>query len=144
MAYNAIMPSPYHYIIKKHEGFCAHAYQDTQGFWTIGYGRLIDKKRHGGISRSEAEILLANDIAGCEKLVATLFPQFEAFSKARQQALVSMCFNLGPRGLASFVRMRTAIAHNDWPQAAQEALNSKWAKQVPHRAVEIATLLKSE
>ena len=144
MAYNnAIMSSPYHYIIKKHEGFCAHAYQDSEGFWTIGYGRLIDEKRQGGISHEEAETLLANDIAGCEKLVAALFPQFANFGLPRQQALVSMAFNLGPRGLSGFKRMRAAIAAHNWPQAAREALNSKWANQVPHRAAEIADWLKN-
>ena len=48
--------------LKRHEGLKLHAYQDHLGYWTIGYGRLIDKERGGGISETEAETLLENDI----------------------------------------------------------------------------------
>ena len=30
--------------LKRSEGFVSNAYQDSEGFWTIGYGRLIDKR----------------------------------------------------------------------------------------------------
>ena len=48
--------------IRKHEGFRSGAYCDTQGYLTIGYGRLIDARRGGGITDAEAEFLLAGDI----------------------------------------------------------------------------------
>ena len=49
-------------LIKKHEGFRAAAYRDTRGNLTIGYGRLIDPRRGGGISNQEAEVLLIASI----------------------------------------------------------------------------------
>ena len=49
--------------IKRHEGLVKHAYQDHLGYWTIGYGRLIDEKLGGGLSEDEASFLLRNDIA---------------------------------------------------------------------------------
>jgi len=41
--------------IKRHEGKVLHAYPDHLGYWTIGYGRLIDERRGGGITEAEAE-----------------------------------------------------------------------------------------
>ena len=49
-------------IIKKHEGCVLHCYEDHLGYMTIGVGRLIDKKKGGGITEDEAEYLLKNDI----------------------------------------------------------------------------------
>ena len=133
--------SDYEGIVKKHEGFCTHAYQDTEGFWTIGYGRLIDARRGGGVSLAEAEFLLANDLTQAESVARYIYPAFDCFALAHRQALVSMAFNLGARRLAGFRKMRAAILAGDWTRAAHEALDSKWARQVPHRAAEIAAML---
>ena len=34
--------------LRRNEGEVLHAYQDHLGFWTIGVGRLIDKRKGGG------------------------------------------------------------------------------------------------
>ena len=44
--------------------------------------------------------------------------------------------------LGKFHNMRAAIAADDWRLAAAEALDSKWARQLPARAAEIAGLLR--
>ena len=49
--------------LERDEGRVLHAYQDSRGFWTIGIGRLIDKRKGGGISNEEADLLKRNDIA---------------------------------------------------------------------------------
>ena len=53
--------------LKKEEGVVKHAYQDHLGYWTIGVGRLIDKRKGGGLSDEEIDYLLGNDI---EKKIA--------------------------------------------------------------------------
>ena len=53
-----------------------------------------------------------------------------------------MAFNLGVPRLGKFHNMRAAIAADDWRLAAAEALDSKWALQLPARAAEIAGLLR--
>ena len=55
-----------------------------------------------------------------------------------QTGLLSMAFNLGGPRLQGFQKMRAAIRKGDFAQAADEALDSKWAKQVGRRADEIA------
>ena len=44
-------------LIRKHEGFRASAYRDTRGYLTIGYGRLIDARRGGGITRDRKSVV---------------------------------------------------------------------------------------
>ena len=56
-------------LIRKHDGFRASAYRYTRGYLTIGYGRLIDARRGGGITSQEAEFLLAGDINRAEATV---------------------------------------------------------------------------
>ena len=129
-------------LIRKHEGFRASAYRDTRGYLTIGYGRLIDARRGGGITRQEAEFLLAGDTKCAEATVRALYHGADGFTAARYNALVSMAFNLGRGGMRRFTNMSAAIACNDWELAADEALNSVWAGQVPARAHEIARALR--
>ena len=49
-------------LLKLHEGFVSHCYDCSEGYKTIGFGRLIDKKLGGGITEEEAEYLLKNDV----------------------------------------------------------------------------------
>ena len=46
----------------KHEAEVSHAYEDSEGYLTVGVGRLIDKRKDGGISHTEAMYLL-DDLA---------------------------------------------------------------------------------
>ena len=123
--------------LKRHEGLVLHEYKDHLGYSTIGYGRLIDERRGGGISEQEAEYLLGNDI---DKVSAALQDQ-AGYRKAPAQvkrALLNMGFQLGVRGLLNFRRMWTALEQKDYAMAAEEALDSRWAEQTPNRAAEVA------
>lgn len=127
--------------IMRHEGFVPHAYQDHLGYWTIGIGRLIDRRRGGGISQAEAMMLLNNDIARVVRALESI----DAFSCAPervQQALVNMAFQLGVAGIKSFRRMWAALDRADYKAAAEEALDSRWAEQTPERAQEIAEMIR--
>lgn len=48
--------------LKQEEGFKPHAYKDSLGYLTIGYGRMIDERLGGYLSEEEAGFLLENDI----------------------------------------------------------------------------------
>jgi len=128
--------------LKRHEGLRLHAYQDHLGYWTIGYGRLIDERKSGGISKAEAEHLLANDI----DRVARRLQHETGFRNAPspvKRALVNMAFQLGVTGLLGFKRMWAALEQRDYERAAEEALDSRWAEQTPNRAEEVAGWIKS-
>jgi len=126
------------------EGFRSSAYLDSEGYWTIGIGRMIDTRKGGGISEAEARILLENDIAECEKQLQSLLPWAEELLDYRRyMVLVNMCFNLGINGLLTFRKMLTALENEDWEQAAHELLDSKYHDQVGKRAERRATQLRT-
>lgn len=128
--------------LKLHEGKRLHAYQDHLGYWTIGYGRLIDERRGGGISDKEAEFLLTSDIIACMRDLGSV-PTYRQLDPTRQAALVNMRFQLGGEGIRAFVNMWRALANHDYTLAAREALNSKWATQTPRRAHELAEQIRT-
>lgn len=52
--------------------------------------------------------------------------------------MIDMCFNLGLPGFLEFERMLAALNAGDYDRAAQEMLDSKWARQVRQRAYVLA------
>jgi lysozyme len=128
--------------LKADEGVVPHAYQDSEGFWTIGCGRLIDKRLGGGLSDDEINYLLNNDLFRAEKTARALFAGFDRLSDARKAVLVNMAFNLGQTRLAGFQRLREAVKELDWEQAAKEMIDSRWAKQTGQRAVRLANQMR--
>jgi len=53
-----------------------------------------------------------------------------------------MAFNLGRPRLTGFRRLCVAVNRGNWHGAADEAVNSLWARQIRHRATEIAAILR--
>jgi len=124
------------------EGFSEPVYQDSEGFWTIGIGRMVDVRKGGGITRHEAEFLLQNDIdRSVGELVARL-PWFAGLPEEKQRAMVNMNFNLGITKFMKFKNMLAAMRTGNYERAASEALNSKWARQVKGRAHRVAALIR--
>lgn len=114
----------------QHEGEILHAYQDSLGFWTIGVGHLIDKRKGGSIPQRISRLLLADDIATKTAQCRAAFDWFDGLDATRQDAIVNLAFNMGINGLKGFSKMLDAISRQDWKQAAVELADSKWAKQV--------------
>ena len=121
--------------LKAHEGFRGKPYLDTNGFTTIGYGRNLDANP---LSPEEGEILLGNDLARASEQAQRLVSNWADLSEARQGVLIEMVFNLGYIGVYGFHKMLAAIEEGDFTEAAAEMLDSKWATQVGHRALELA------
>ena len=129
--------------VKSDEGCVLHAYRDTLGYLTIGYGRLIDKKKGGGISQSEADQLLQNDI---DRKLAELrdhIPWFDKLDDARKGVLLNMAFQLGVKGLLGFRNTLAEINEGNYEKAASNMLKSKWAQQTPNRAKRMAEQMRT-
>lgn len=124
------------------EGIENFAYQDTLGYWTIGVGRLIDKRKGGGLSNQEILYLLQNDINDRVLSLSNLFPWFNRLSDNRQRVLVNMAFQLGTDGLLAFKKALSAMQSGDFETAANEMLFSKWAQQTPARAKRLAERMR--
>ena len=126
--------------IKRHEGFSATVYTCPAGKLTIGYGRnLIDK----GISKVEANQMLYNDLYDIEMELLRRVHCFEKLDRVRRDVLINMAFNLGVNGLLNFKKMMAAVNDGYFELAAKEMLDSKWAKQVGNRALELSEQMRT-
>ena len=125
------------------EGVVNHAYADSLGFLTIGVGRLIDKRRGGGLSPEEVEFLLTNDITVMSAAVLKTLPWSSKLSEPRLAVLINMAFQLGIGGLLEFKRTLGSIEDGQFAEAAAEMLESKWAQQTSTRAHRLATQMET-
>lgn len=125
------------------EGEVLHAYQDHLEFWTLGVGRLIDKRKGGGITQDESRYLLRNDInkrlAQCE----ARFDWWSTLSDERQGVVLCMAFQMGVDGVAGFPGVIRAIKARDYIRAAAEMVDSDWHKQTSARCERLAKIMRT-
>lgn len=127
--------------LEHHEGVKLKPYYCTGGKLTIGVGRNLEDV---GISRSEAQFMLENDIIRVMKQMDESIPIWRDQSPVRQLVLLDMAFNLGVFGLTKFQNTLAFIEAGDYDSAAEEMLNSRWAEQVGARAMNLASAMKSD
>lgn len=128
--------------IEAEEGFRSHVYDDSEGWKTIGIGRLVDEKKGGGITKEEAYFLLDNDIDRVEKQLDQYIAWWRTLSDTRQRALLNCSYQLGVGGLLKFSIALGYLQNSKYNLAADEFLNSRWAKQTPARAKRIADMIR--
>jgi lysozyme len=124
-----------------HEGKKRFPYKDTVGKITIGIGRnLVDV----GLSDSEIEYLLENDISKCIRNLDSAFPWWKNLSEVRQHVMIDMIFNLGLAGLSKFVLTLDSIRTGRYELASRQMLASKWATQVGKRATRLSQMMLTD
>jgi lysozyme len=125
--------------IERDEGRVRHAYKDTVSVITIGVGRNLESV---GLSDDEIDYLYHNDLRRAYRTCANLIKVFPFLNEDRQAVLVNMAFNLGGVRLMGFTKMLAALEQHDYATAADEMLDSKWAKQVGERATRLAARMR--
>lgn len=175
---DALLPSPRTALLTEvtehleaEEGLRVKAYRDSESYWTIGIGRLIDLRKGGLIYPAEEKRLMAADPSrkagdwrnwvltpdecryllaqDIERAIATfetearLRPAWDAVrgDVFRQVALISMVFQLGAIGLSGFKNTLRLISERKFEAAAANSLQSLWAEQTPNRARRVAQML---
>lgn len=121
------------------EGLRLTPYRDTRGVLTIGYGINLDQ----GITRVEAEMLLEGRVADRIGALTVTLPWFPTLAPARQRVLINMAYQLGVGGLLGFRHMLEALRRGDYELAADEMLDSDWARQTPARAQRLAQEMRA-
>lgn len=124
--------------LRRDEGEVLHAYQDHLGYWTIGMGILIDKRRGGGITPEESAYLTQNRVVRIEAELTSKLPWFTRLEPPRRAALVNMAYQMGVAGLLGFARSLGSIRDERWALAEAQLLESTWARQTPDRARRVA------
>jgi len=124
--------------LKLDEGWRASVYQDSEGYWTVGYGFMVDARRGGELPREVGEYWLKHAVEARWKALVARLPWVEDQPVEVQLALGNLAYQLGVEGLCGFKRMLAALEAGDRETAAKEALDSKWAKQTPARAQRVS------
>lgn len=123
-----------------HEGWEETPYQDHLGNWTVGVGHLMTRP----LSDKAIAQILEDDIQGAKDDLDRKFPRWCHLGQSQQLVLVSMMFQMGSVRYNTFVLFWQAIESGDWQEAKAQMLDSKWARQTPKRANELALMIEIE
>jgi len=128
--------------VKKHEGFRNSVYEDTLGKRTVGYGHLCvedhwennkpyDKKYLEEILEKDLQYAINQGEGMCQDLKVSDDAKF---------LIIEMIFQLGSAGVQKFRNMWSALREDppNYKEASVQMLDSRWAKQTPNRAQEMA------
>ena len=128
--------------VKKHEGFRNSVYKDTLGKRTVGFGHLCvedhwednkpyDKKYLEDILEKDLQSAINQTHEKCKDL---------KISDDAKSLICEMIFQLGGHGVSKFRNMWKALQQDppDYKEASVQMLDSRWAKQTPNRAKEMA------
>lgn len=124
--------------IKQHEGKSYTVYIDSVGLRSVGYGRCIDRVP---FSQDEIDLMFENDFRRAQDAAETFFV-YSQLNRARRGVLVEMCYQMGPGGVETFAKFLDAAMAGDYDTAADEMLDSKWARQTPARARALAKMFR--
>lgn len=126
--------------LKIHEGMKLKPYKCTAGKLTIGIGRNLEDV---GISEDEANMLLRHDIQEATRQLLHAFPWMGEFNDARISAMINFTFNVGIGTVKKFENTLAYMQSGEWDKAADEMMDSRWARQVGNRAVEVTEQIRT-
>ena len=134
--------------VKKHEGYRNKVYLDTLGKRTVGVGHLCvedfwedDKEYEEKFLMTILEHDLSSAIKGANDLMAE--NGCMDMNEKAHEIIIEMVFQLGKTGVSKFKNMWKALSGLEYSAAADQMLDSRWAKQTPNRANGMADVMRS-
>lgn len=129
--------------LQRHEGLRLTRYRDHLGNPTIGWGHLIQPGENlTRITREQADEIFRNDAQGAWDTANNILSETNA-PVAVQGIVAEMTFQMGEQGVRGFQNMIQAIRDQDYNRAADEMLDSLWARQTPARARELSNRMRN-
>ena len=131
--------------VKKHEGYKNHVYLDTLGKRTVGVGHLCVEDFWEDCKEYEEDFLmdiLKKDLQQAIRQANSMCEGLK-ISEDAKIIIIEMIFQLGGTGVSKFRKMWQALQQDppDYAEASVQMLDSRWAKQTPNRAKEMARLM---
>jgi lysozyme len=131
--------------IAKHEGKINKIYKDSLGLKTFGIGHLVleDDDLEEGVEYSDEVVMeyFEHDfkiaVADAHKFIDENTIPENVFG-----VVIEMCFQLGYPRLCGFKKFKAALENNDLVEAHLQMLDSRWAKQTPQRANQLAEIVR--
>lgn len=126
------------------EGNIPHAYKDHLGYWTIGVGFMVDKRKGGKLLPEEIDFILNNRISILSKQVADKVKTFNSLNEPRQAVLINMAYQMGLDGLLGFTNTLAMLERGDFAGTAAGMLHSKWHNiDTPARAKRMSEQMRT-
>jgi lysozyme len=107
--------------------------------WTIGVGFNLSDR---ALPEHIIDALLEWCISTVEKELDAAMPWWRKMDEVRQTAWAQMAFQLGLDKLQNFKKTIELLKASRWDAAANEALDSDWARQVPARARRVTDMIR--
>ena len=128
--------------VKRHEGYRNKVYLDTLGKRTVGVGHLCVEDFWEDDKEYEEDFLmgiLEKDLQSAIDQADDMCKDLKISSDAKI-LIIEMIFQLGGTGVSKFRKMWQALQQDppDYAEASVQMLDSRWAKQTPNRAQEMA------
>lgn len=135
-------------LLTLHEGRVHHAYQDSRGYWTIGVGFLIDKRKGGRIPDEVIDFWLDIAIRDHRAALYKALPWAEQLDPVRRYVLLDMTFNLGVEpfdgdGFKDWPIFVNQVKTGKYQAAARNMRATLWARQVGRRAQRLADMMET-
>ena len=117
--------------IRKHEGFRSKVYKCSESFDTIGYGFAI---KDLVLDEDICNIILQRKLESLIRSIEFKFSWYADLPNSVKDVVIECCYQLGLSGFGKFKKSIEHLKNEEWELAADEMLDSKWAKQTPNRA----------
>ena len=136
------------------EGRKDEIYLCSEGHPTFGIGHLIvqsdpeymlltlDNYIGTKINETRVNEVFEADMTVVLKDCEILYPDFYELPEEAQHIIANMCFQLGRPRLSKFKKMKAAVDARDFKEAANQMLDSRWAKQTLNRAERLAERMR--
>tara|TARA_Y100000593_G_scaffold19975_1_gene40025 strand:+ start:42 stop:482 length:441 start_codon:yes stop_codon:yes gene_type:complete len=132
------------------EGVVHEIYLDHLGYPTFGIGHLVKESDPEagwdvGTAVTESRCIKAfeSDIESVLSDCYKLYEDFDDLPEEAQQIIANMMFNLGYPRLSKFKGMKRGVDSQDWNQAADEMVDSRWYRQVGARAERLEARMRA-
>ena len=125
--------------LKISEGFRDRVYKDTLGIDTIGFGFAI---KDLVLSEEISEIILKEKVEALIVRIKNKFDWFDEMPPEIQSVCVEVSYQLGLYGFSKFKKTLAHLKEKEFKHAADEMLDSLWAKQTPNRANMLAQIVR--
>lgn len=125
------------------EGNLPYVYPDIFGYYTIGIGILVDKRKGGGLRPEEVQFIFENRMRLKKAELLIALPWVAELDDARLGALLNMAYQMGVPGLLKFVNALYYLKARLYEQAAEHFKDSLWYKQTPERAKRICQQIRT-
>ena len=117
------------------EGFRSKPYQCSEGVWTIGHGLTW-------LTEEESLHILAGRISQLHLKLLDDLDWYKDMPPEVQGILIEMVFQIGFSGVMKFRKMIANMQEKNWKGAADEMLDSLWARQTKSRANRLADIVR--